>query len=258
MICIHDDMTFTVTCRTSNGLDQGCLRTQESLLVRIQDRYQRDLWNIQTFTKQVDTHQHVEHIQTHIPDDLHPFQGIHIRVKIPHPNAQFLHIIGQIFCHPLGQSGDQHLVFSFYFLADLPDQIINLSFHRTHRHLRIQKTGRPDDLFRSQQLMLRLIVSRCCRHEQHLIDLTLKFFKIQWTVILGRRQTESIVHQRVFPALVSKIHSADLWNGLVGLINDDQRIIGKIIHQRVRRLSRLQACQMSGIILNSRTESRLL
>ena len=44
-------------------------RTKESFLIRIQNGHQSDLRNIQTLSQQVDTYQHIEHIQTHIPDD---------------------------------------------------------------------------------------------------------------------------------------------------------------------------------------------
>ena len=150
IVRIHDHMTFTVSCGTSDGLDQRCLRPQESFLVRIQDRNQRDFRNIQSFSQQVDSHQHIKHIQTHIADDLRSFQGINIRVKISDTNSHFLHVIRQIFRHSLGQGCHQHFMMILYFLSHFGKQIIDLPFHRTDIHLRIQKTGRTNDLLRSQ------------------------------------------------------------------------------------------------------------
>ena len=99
--------------------------------------------------------------------------------------------------------------------------------------------------------MFRLIFSRRRRDKHDLIDPVFEFFKIQRAVVLGRRKAETVIHQRRFTRLISGVHTADLRDRLVRLINDDQEIIPKIIHQRVRRLSRLQAGQITGIVLNA-------
>ena len=160
LVRIHDNMAFAVAGSTSNGLNQGCLRTQESLLISIQDSHQCNFRNIKSFPQQVDAHQDVEHIHTHIPNNFSPFQRIDIRVKIFYPDTHLSHIVGQILCHPFGQSGDKHLVTSRHFLVYFRNQIVNLTLHRPHRYLRIQKSGGTYDLFHSHKLMLCLISRR--------------------------------------------------------------------------------------------------
>ena len=54
IICIHDHMAFAVPGSTADSLYQGCFRTKEAFLICIQDRYQRDLRNIQSFSQKVD------------------------------------------------------------------------------------------------------------------------------------------------------------------------------------------------------------
>ena len=85
----------------------------------------------------------------------------------------------------------------------------------------------------------------------------LKLFKIQRSVILRGRQTESIIHQSRFSRLVSGIHAPDLWNRNVGLIHNNQIIIREIIHQCIWRSSRFQSGKVSGIVLNTTAKSRL-
>ena len=149
IVRIHDYMAFAVSRSTANGLNEGCLGSQESFLIRIQNCHQRNLRNIQSLSQQVDTHQHIKDIQTHIPDNLRPLQRIHIGMQVTHPDTQFLHIVGQIFRHTLGQGGDQYLMVGCHFFINLTDQVIDLPFHRTHHYLRIQKSGRTDNLLRS-------------------------------------------------------------------------------------------------------------
>ena len=98
------------------------------------------------------------------------------------------------------------------FLIYLTNQIINLSLYRPNLYIRIQQTGRTDNLLRTQQFMLFLIYIRRCGNKQHLINLALKLFKVQRTVILCRWQTETIINQRRFSRLVTRIHAAHLWN----------------------------------------------
>ena len=120
-IRVHDDMTLRISCRTADGLNQGGCASKEAFLVRIQYGYQGNLRNIQTLTKQVDSHQYIEHIQTHVTDDFRPFQRIDVGMQVLYPDANLLHIIGQILRHLLGQSGNQHLVMLGGLLIDLPD-----------------------------------------------------------------------------------------------------------------------------------------
>ena len=69
-IRIHDHMSLAVARRPADGLDQRRLRTQEAFLVRIQDCHQGNLRYVQSLTQKVDAHQHIEHIQTQIADNL--------------------------------------------------------------------------------------------------------------------------------------------------------------------------------------------
>ena len=145
----------------------------------------------------------------------------------------------------------------FHFFIDFSYQIVNLSLYRTHFHIRIQKSGRTDNLLCPKKFVILLILSRCCRHKKHLIDPLFKFFKIQRTVIFCRWKAESIVHQRRFSWLVAKIHTSYLWHRNVRLINHNQIVIPEVIHQGIRRLSRLQSGQMTGIVLNTGTKTGL-
>ena len=182
-ICIHDYMTFAVSGSPSNGLNQRRFGTQKSLFICIQNGDQRNLRNIQSLSQQVNSDQYVKYIQTHIPYDFCPFQSIDVRMKVFYPNSHFSHVIGQILCHPLGQSRNQNLVVLFYFFIYLRNQIVNLPFYRTDENFRIQQTGWADNLFHPHQLMLAFINRRRCRHKHHLVNFTLKFCKIQGAVI---------------------------------------------------------------------------
>ena len=98
-------------------------------------------------------------------------------------DTQIFHIIGQFLCHSFCKRCHQNLIMFFHFFVDFSYQIVNLSLHRTHFHIRIQKSGRSDNLLCTKKFMILFILSRRCRHEKHLIDPFFKFLKIQRSVI---------------------------------------------------------------------------
>ena len=128
-------------------------------------------------------------------DNLHSFYCIDIVMHIAHLDILVFKIIRQILRHSLRQSGNQHFVFICHFFIYFTNQVVNLAFNRTHFHLWVQKSGRADNLLYPKKFILLFIFSRRRGHKKHLVYFTFKFFKIQRSVILRRRQTESIVDQ---------------------------------------------------------------
>ena len=178
-------------------------------------------------------------------------------MQIFHSDTDLTHVLREIFRHTLCQRGDQYLMMIRCLLIHFSDQIIDLSLNRANRDFRIKQSGRPDDLLHTHQFVLLLIHIRCRRNEKHLIDLTLKFFEVQRTVVQSGRQTKSVIHQRLLTRTVARIHAADLRNRNMRLIHDQQEIIREEINECHRRLPRLREIQMSRIILNSRAETGL-
>ena len=166
-------------------------------------------------------------------------------------------IIGQILRHLLGQRRDKDLVSILDCRADFSDQVVDLPVHRAHVDLGIQKSRRADDLLGPEQLVRFLVGTRRRAHEEHLVDVSLKFLEIQRPVVQRRRQAEAILHQSRLAGPVAVIHGADLGNGHMGLVHDDQKIVREEVHQGQRGLPRLAKVQMPGIVLNAAAKSRL-
>ena len=222
-------MSLSISRRTSDRLDQRGLRSQETFLVRIQNRHQCYFRNVQSLSQKVNSHQHVEHVQSHIADDLGPFQRIDIRVQILDTDARILHIICEILRHTLSQRRHQHLIMLRNLLVNLRYQIINLPLNRTNHNLRIKQSGRSDNLFCPEQFMFFFIMGGSRRDEHHLIDMLLKFLKAQRPVIQRRRQPESIIHKHILSGSVTRKHCPDLWYRHMGLIDNDEEIVFKIV-----------------------------
>ena len=110
----------------------------------------------------------------------------------------------------------------------------------------------------TEKLVVIFVVTGSGRHKQNLVQLIFKFLKAKRTVVLGRGKTKAVIYQCLLPVLVTCIHGAYLWNGLMGLINNKEKIIPEIVQKSVRGLPRLQTGKMTGIVLNAGTESGFL
>ncbi len=211
LVRVHDDPAVRVSGRAADGLDQRSLRTQEPFLVRIEDRHQRNLRNIQPLPEQIDADQHVERAQPQIADDLHTLQRIDLRVQIAYFDIDAFEVVRQALRHLLGQRRDQHPFAFFGRLADLADQMVDLSLGRYDGDRRVQEPGRPDNLLRVHPAGYFLFVSGRGRTDKdRLIDQLTELIELQRPVVERRRQAEPVFHQRGFARTVAGVHRPEL------------------------------------------------
>ena len=67
-----------------------------------------------------------------------------------------------------------------------------------------------------------------------------------------------MLHQHLLTRTVTGIHSANLRQRYVRFIHNQQKILGKIIYQRKRRLTGLTSCQMTRIVFDAGAVAHLL
>ena len=117
--------------------------------------------------------------------------------------------------------------------------------------LGIDQAGRPDDLLRHAPLDLaHLVGTRGGGDVEDLVHAPLELFERERPVVQGRGQAEAVLHQGPLAGPVAAVHAADLRDGLVGLVDDDQGVAGKVVHQGRGRLAGGPAGQMPGVVLD--------
>ena len=77
------------------------------------------------------------------------------------------------------------------------------------------------------------------------------FLEAQRPVVHARRQPEAVFGQRRLAAEVAAIHAAELRDGDVALVDENQRVVGHVFEQRRRRLAGLAAGEIARIILDA-------
>ena len=204
------------------------------------------------FAQQIDANQYVESAQTQIADNLDALQGFDIAVHVAHAHALFMHIFGKIFCHLLGQGGDQGAIALSRHFAAFGDQIVDLGVHGPDLDWGIDKSGGADHLFGEDAAgALHLPGAGRGPHKDRLRAHRVPFLELQRTVIDAAGQTKAIFGQGEFAAIIAFIHGTDLRHRDMAFVGKDQRIVGQIFKQSGRRLARLTAGQPARIILDA-------
>ena len=132
------------------------------------------------------------------------------------------------------------------------------AFH-TYLDLGIGQPCRPYDLLHHDSRGFRQFVRPGRRrYADHLIYTMLKLFKGQRTIVARARQPESIVHQHILSRSIAVVHALKLRNCLMALVNEQNRVVWKIIQQRGRRFSRHPSGEVARIILDPMAIPNLL
>ena len=69
---VHVDFAGDVAGGAPDGLDEGRRRTEEALLVGVEDGHERDLGKVQALAQQVDADEHVEGAEPELAQQLDP------------------------------------------------------------------------------------------------------------------------------------------------------------------------------------------
>ena len=159
------------------------------------------------------------------------------------PNAQALleQIFTEVFCHLLSKSCNQNSVATFDTVIHHLDKVINLTLRWFHNDLGVNQPSWSHNLLNNALRLGQFELARSCRHENTLMQTLHHFFESQWTVINGRRQAKTVLHQvRLTTQVASKL-PMQLWNCHVAFIDDQQIIFWKIVEQGKGWLPRLAA-----------------
>ena len=248
---IQNGPAIQVARRAANGLDQAALRAQKAFLVRVQNRHQRHLGNIQPLAQQVDTHQHIERAQPQVADDFHPLHGVHITVQVTHLHAVVGEVIGELLGHALGQCGDQHALVLFHADADFLQHVVHLVGGGPHLHHRVHQPRRTNHLIHDLARVGFLVVGWSGRYENRLPHALLKFLELERPVVQRRRQAKAIFHQCGLARAVAVVHGRKLPDHLVALVQEHDGVLGHVVGQRAGRVSRRCTRQVARVVFNA-------
>ncbi len=244
--------------RAAYGLNERPLRAQETLLVRVEDRYQRHLGQVQPLAQEVDPDEHVEFSEAQVADDFHALDRLDLRVQVAHLDAVLGEVIGELLGHALGERGDQHALVPGDPQGDLAEQVVHLSRRGTYLEHRVHQPSRPHHLLHDLPRALALVFRRRSRHEHRLAHHVLEFLELERAVVECGRQAEPVGDEVLLARAVTTIHSAELADRDVRLVDEHEGVRRQVVDQRRRRLAFFSSGQVPRIIFDPLAEAELV
>ena len=140
-----------------------------------------------------------------------------------------MHVFGQVLGHALGQGGDEDAVALRHHFASLVDEVVDLACRRAHLDRRIDQAGGADHLLGEGALgLLELPAARCRRDVDGLRPHRVPLLEAERAVVHAGGQPEAVFGERRLAPVVAAEHAADLGDGDVALIDEDERVVGEI------------------------------
>src|ERR1700722_18050580 len=252
LVRVHVDLARDVPRRAADRLDKGGARTQETLLVRVEDRYQRDLGQVEALTEQVDADQHVVFAEAQLAQELDPPERVDFAVQVPRPDATLEQVVGEVLGHLLGERSDEDPLVAVGPQPDLLEQVVDLALGRLDDHLRVDEPGRANHLLDDVAVdPLQLVRAWRGRQVDRLADALGELIPGQRAVVARAWQPEAVADQHPLAGGVTLVHRADLRDGLVRLVDDEYEVLGEVVEQRVRRAARLAAVDVPRVVLDA-------
>ena len=173
-------------------------------------------------------------------------------MHVAHAHAGLVEVFGEVLGHALGEHGDEAAEAGEGDLLDLVEEVVDLGAGRAHLDRRVDEAGGADDLLDEDAAGAVHLPGAGRGGDVHrLRPHRLPFLEAQRAVVEAGRQAEAVFGERRLAAEVAAVHAADLRHGDVGLVGEDQRVVGQVLEQRRRRLARLAAGEVARIVLDA-------
>ena len=172
-------------------------------------------------------------------------------VQIAAADARIREVGRKVLGHFLCERGHERALVFGDARVDLADEVIDLPLNGPHEDLRVEQAGRADDLLGDLARVLTLIVARRGRDVDGLVHPLLELLKLQRAIIIRARQAEAVLNERVLTRAVAAVHGAHLRQRDVALVDEEQKILWKIVQQRHRRAAGGTAADDARIVLDA-------
>ena len=140
----------------------------------------------------------------------------------------------------------------FHFGDDVVDLAVAVRLHGAHFDRRIDEAGGADDLL-GEDAAGAIELPRAGRGgDVHGLGThAVPFLEFERAVVHARGQAEAVFAERGFAREVAAIHAADLRNGDVAFVGEDEGVVGEIFEHGRRRLAGFAAGEVAAVILDA-------
>src|SRR5439155_22176479 len=182
--------------------------------------------------------------------------GVDLAVEVTDVDADVAQVIGQFLGGAFGQGGHQHALLFLHALPGFFNEIVNLPLERFDGGFGVDEPGWADHQFNG--LAAGPGEFAFAGRGAHIDGLSLQrlnLLEAQRAIVERAGQTEPVLDQHRFARDVAGVHAADLWDRGVGLIDDQQVVLGKEIDDGVGPRTGRAPAQVTGTIFDAGTEA---
>src|SRR6185295_9821290 len=105
---IENDPPVAISRSTTGRLNEGSMRAKIAFFIRVQNRDEAHLGQVQPFSQQIDSDKDIKHSASQIPHNLCALERLDIGVKVSNLQAQLVIVFGQILRHSLRERRDEY------------------------------------------------------------------------------------------------------------------------------------------------------
>ena len=258
VVGVHVDLAGHVSGGAADRLDERAGGAQEAFLVGVEDGDEGDLGQVQALAQQVDADEHVEGTQAQLAQQLDAAQRVDVGVQVLDLDATLGQVGREFLGHLLGEGGDEDALVAFDAQTHLFEEIIDLSLGGFDDDERIDEARRTNDLLDHPVRAFELVGTRRRGEVDGLADALRELVPLEGTVVHRGGQAESVVDEGALARHVAFEHRADLWDGHVGLVDDEQEVVREVVQQRVRGCAGASPVNVARVVFHARARSDFL
>ena len=172
-------------------------------------------------------------------------------MQVPDLHALFEQIVGEVLGHLLRECRDEHALVVRDAALDHFHQIIDLPLGRLNGDFGIDQAGRANNLLDDLGRHAQLIGAWGGREEDALVDASENLFKGKRSVVACRREAKAVLDQHVFSTPVARELAMQLRHSHVALVDHEEVVVGEVVEQGERRLTRLATVDMHRVVLDA-------
>ena len=188
-----------------------------------------------------------------IANDLDALDGLDVGMQVAHAHAVLVQVFSEVFGHALGQHGDQRC-------GSRPRRESRISPTRSSTWVLAGRTSTGGSIRPVGRMTCSAKTPPVCSISQPpgvaetqigLRPHGVPFLEAQRPVVHAGGQAEAVFGKRRLAAEVAAVHAADLRDGDMAFVDEDQRIVGQIFEERRRRLAGLAPGEIARIIFDA-------
>ena len=251
-IGVEDGFAVGVAGGAADGLDEGACGAEEAFFVGVEDGDEGDFGEVEAFAEEVDADEDVEFAEAQVADDFHAFDGVDVGVEVADADVVFHEVVGEVFGHAFGEGGDEDAFLGGDAEADFAEEVVYLAVRGADLEFGVEETGGADDLFDDVVAgALEFVLGGGGGDVDGLRGDAFPFFEFEGPVVHGGGEAEAVGDEVFFAGAVASVHGAELGDGDVGFVDDEEGVFGEVVEEAGGRFAGTAAREVAGVVFDA-------